>query len=122
MAVLKPMVICGKSGAAGAPYTEACNFGHAVLVSQHLIYNLVMISTLIAVVVFIFAGFKLLTSGGKTNARDDAKTMFMKVLKGYLWILVAWLLIYTITDRLVDKSAYPSPLIGNPQPNPVVNQ
>lgn len=123
MAVLKPLVICGKSGATGVQYTEACNFNHLVLVGQNAIYNLVLISTLLAVVVFIFAGFKLITSGGNSGKKDEAKKMLMKVLWGYLWILAAWLLIYTITKTLVNtdpKTGYPSPLIGTPQQNPTI--
>jgi hypothetical protein len=127
MAVLKPLVICGKSavGPNDAPtilgaVTDPCGFSHLVLVGQHVIYNLVMISTLLAVVVFIYAGFLLMTSGGNSGKKDEAKKMLMKVLWGYLWILVAWLLIYTITKALVDPVAYPSPLIGTPQQNPTI--
>jgi hypothetical protein len=127
MAVLKPLVICGKStvGPNDAPtilgaVTDPCGFSHLVLVAQHVIYNLVMISTLLAVVVFIYAGFLLMTSGGNSGKKDEAKKMLMKVLWGYLWILVAWVLIYTITKALVDPKDYPSPLIGTPQQNPVI--
>lgn len=81
--------------------TVPCTFDKLVLLANTLISDLVIISTLLATAVFIFAGFKLLTSGGNPSAMSDAKKMFMKVLIGYLWILAAWLVVYTITNTLL---------------------
>ena len=90
----QPLIVCD-----GA--TEPCTFGHLVTLAQNLITDLIIISTLLATAAFIYAGFILLTSGGSTTKKDQAKKVFYNVLWGYLWILVAWLLVYTITKALL---------------------
>lgn len=84
--------------------TDPCTFAKLVTLAQRLITALVMISTFLATIVFAYAGFILLTSGGSESAKTKAKDIFWKVLMGYLWILGAWLLVYTITKVLLyDK-------------------
>lgn len=82
--------------------TEPCTFGHLIELLQNLITDLVLLSTLLAAMAFAYAGFKLLTSGGSESSRKEATDIFVKVLKGYLWILGAWLLVYTITSVLLN--------------------
>lgn len=103
MAIWQPLVVCGKTPGDGVPtdFTSPCEFDHLILLAKNLITNLVILSTFLAVAVFIFAAIKLLTSGGKTSAMEDAKKMLGKVIMGYIWILVAWLLVYTITSTLL---------------------
>jgi len=103
MAIWKPLIVCGDSvkdaaGVVTIPYP--CNFGYLIELTQNLITNLIILSTLFATAAFAFAGFKLLTSGGNEKAKDEAKDIFKKVGWGFLWILVAWLLVYTITSLL----------------------
>lgn len=80
--------------------TNDCNFGHLIALAQALIHDLIFLSTIFATAAFAFAGLKLLTSGGNEKAAGEAKEIFKKVGWGYLWILVAWLLVYTITSLL----------------------
>ena len=81
--------------------TEVCTFNHLIELTQNLITNLIIISTFLATAAFAYAGFLLLTSGGSESAKTRAKEVFRKVLIGYLWILGAWLLVYTITSVLL---------------------
>ena len=92
----KPLIVC-----AGPD----CSFGSLILLTKNLIHDLVLLSTLMAVAVFCYAGFKLLTSGGSTSEKDKAKEMLIKVVKGYLWILAAWLIVYTITSVLLKPDS-----------------
>ncbi|MBX4199135.1 pilin [Candidatus Parcubacteria bacterium] len=82
---------------------DPCTYAKLILLSQNLIQDLVIISTLLATAVFAYAGFKLLTSGGDPGALKEAKSIFMKVVIGYVWILAAWLIVYTITNALLNK-------------------
>lgn len=82
-----------------------CDFAALIELVRRLINFLVIISTFLATAVFAYAGFLLLTSGGNESAKTKAKDMFFKVLKGYLWILAAWLVVYTIISTLL-KSGY----------------
>lgn len=78
-----------------------CTYDHLILLAQNVIHNLIILSTLAAVIIFIIVGFKLLASGGNTSAKDEAKKMLWKVLIGFVWILAAWLVVYTITSVLL---------------------
>lgn len=77
-----------------------CTFSHLITLSQNVIRALVLLSSFLAVIAFIYAGFLLLTSGGVEGQKTKAKEIFKKVFIGYLWILAAWLIVYTITSLL----------------------
>lgn len=96
------LIICGvtPNEKANPAYTHECGFGDLITLVQHVVTDLVLLSTLLAVIAFAYAGFLLMTSGGSDKKRDDAKTVFINVMIGYLWILAAWLLIYTVTKLL----------------------
>lgn len=99
---MKDLIVCGGPD---------CDFNDLITLAQNLITDLIIISTFLAAIAFAYAGFLLLTSGGNEGRRKDAKTVFIKVLIGYLWILGAWLLVYTITSVLL-KPEYS--LLGAP--------
>ncbi|OHB10716.1 MAG: hypothetical protein A3G05_00955 [Candidatus Zambryskibacteria bacterium RIFCSPLOWO2_12_FULL_45_14] len=82
--------------------TVPCTFAKLIELLRNLITALVYISTLLAAMAFAYAGFKLLTSGGSESSRKEATDIFVKVLKGYLWILFAWLIVYTISSTLLN--------------------
>lgn len=96
-----------------APYFD-CTFADFVQLIKNGITDLVLFSTLIAVAVFVYAGFILLTSGGNVSKYEQAKGMLWKVVIGYLWILAAWLIVYTITSALIKADF--NFLLGNPTP------
>jgi hypothetical protein len=99
----KPLIVCNTD----------CGYGHLVTLVKNLMYDLVLLTTLFAVIGFIYAGFILLTSGGNKGKYDDAKRMLQMVGKGFLWILVAWLLVYTITNALLKDDF--NFLLGRPE-------
>lgn len=82
--------------------TEPCTFSHLIELVKNLITAMVIISTFLATAAFAYAGILLLTSGGSEGKKDEAKKIFTKVLIGYLWILGAWVIVYTITSVLLD--------------------
>ncbi|MDP2642127.1 MAG: hypothetical protein Q8P21_02465 [bacterium] len=93
MRIWEPLIVCDG---------PSCSFSDLIVLTQNLINNLIVISTLLATAAFAYAGFILLISGGNESAKTKAKDIFFKVLKGYLWILAAWLLVYTITSVLLN--------------------
>ena len=90
-----------------------CGFPQLIQLAQNLVTDLILVSSLLAGAVFAYAGLKLMTSGGNESVMKEAKAMLWKVLIGYLWILGAWLLIYTISSVLLADGF--SLLIGSPQ-------
>lgn len=111
------LIVCDGVGGVPGPsgnILPKCDFKSLVMLVNVLINNLVIISTLLAVMVFIYAGFILLTSGGNPGARDRAKGMLGKVVVGYLVVLAAWIIVYTITSVLLDPAGNYS-LLGAPK-------
>lgn len=98
MDFLKPgnLIVCK-----GTP-DDPCTYASLIELVNVLIQTMIVLSTILAAVVFAYIGFILLTSGGDPGAMTKAKGMFGKVLKGYLWILFAWIIVYTITNTLLD--------------------
>src|SRR3989338_39824 len=92
--------------------TVPCTFDKLMELVQNIISALIIISTFLATAAFAYAGFLLLTSGGNESNKTKAKEMIGKVLKGYLWILVAWVFVYTIINVLIDTDKF-KPLLGN---------
>lgn len=92
----KPLIVC--QGTADDP----CTYKDLVELAQVVVHDLVILSTFVAVAVFAYAGFKLLFSGGNEGEFTKAKSMFTKVALGYLWILAAWLIVYTISKALLN--------------------
>jgi ABC-type nickel/cobalt efflux system permease component RcnA len=91
----------------------ACTYTKLIQLANNLITALIIISTFFATAAFAWAGILWLTSGGDESKHKEAKNVFKKVGIGYLWILGAWLLVYTIFSVLVDQEQYPS-LLGDP--------
>ncbi len=95
------------------PVANPCEFNDLVTLVTDVINGLIKLATLITTGVLAYAGFKMIFSGGDEGAYKDAKEMALKTVKGYLWILVAWTLVYTITNVLLDPNNYTN-LLGSP--------
>ena len=54
----------------------------------------------IAAIMFAYAGFLLLTSGGETSKRQKAKKIFLNVALGFIIAVGAWLIVHTILTIL----------------------
>lgn len=54
-----------------------------------------MILGTVAAIIIVYAGFKLVTSGGNRHAKEDAKSMISNMIIGYVIVLAGWLLIDT---------------------------
>lgn len=104
----KPLIVCEGTTA------DPCKFSHLIELVKVLITDLVILSTFILVMLLVWVGIKLLTSGGNPSAMTDAKKMLGKVVLGYIWILAAWLVVYTITSVLLNPGYS---LLGTPTQN-----
>lgn len=79
-----------------------CDFNKLMELVGVIVEALITIATLFAVIAMIWVGFLLITSGGNEKAKTEAKRIGLSVLKGYLWILFAWLVVYTIYSTLLN--------------------
>lgn len=97
------LIVCDPVG------SDPCGFDDITELIKNLISALMIVSTFLATAAFAYAGILLLSSGGSSGKKDEAKKVASKVLVGYLWILGAWVLIYTITSVLL-RSDFQAPL------------
>lgn len=108
MAVWQPLTgFCEPAWKAGGTGSvPPCDFAAILVLVKNGIQDLVLVSTLLVVVVAVIAGMRLLTSGGNPAALKDAKSMMQKILTGYIVILSAWIIIYTIATTLLQPKFY----------------
>lgn len=81
-----------------------CDFSHLVLLVQRVINFLIFtLAFPISALMFAYAGILMLTAGGKEGQIKKAKSVFWGVAVGLVLMLAAWLIVYTITNTLIDK-------------------
>jgi hypothetical protein len=90
----QPLIVC--DGVA-----THCGFYEFVTLIKNGVTDLILLSTLFALAVMIYAAILWLSSGGDSGAHKKALGMFGNVVKGYVWILAAWVIVYTIMSTLL---------------------
>ena len=76
---------------------EGCGFDHLMkLINNVIKFLLFTIATPLAALIFVYAGFMLLTSGGSSEKMTTAKKILTNLIIGYVIALAAWLVINTI--------------------------
>ncbi len=85
------LVPCGNLANNEVP-CQAC---HVVELVNRVVSWIVIILGTVAAVIIVYAGFKLVTSGGNKHAKEEAKSMINNMLIGYVIVLAGWLLVDT---------------------------
>ncbi len=88
-----------------------CHFKDLMKLVVTGINALVIIATILTAVALIFMGLQLIMSAGNAAALTKVKGQAFAILKGFFWILAAWLIVYTIMKVLVEDKYI---LLGNP--------
>lgn len=86
--------------------TTPCDFNKLVELGANVMNFLILISIPLATIAFAWVGIMFLTAGGNPGQVEKAKEVFVKVLKGFLFVLTAWLIVRLITTALLDSSRY----------------
>jgi hypothetical protein len=81
---------------------RSCTLSHLFQLINNVIKVLVILSFPATMIAWTWVGILLLTSGGDSGRITRAKGIAIKVLWGFIIILSAWLLVYTILNALVD--------------------
>ena len=84
-----------------------CDFAGAMGQIQHLINIMMVLGVLAAIVLFAYAGY-LHISVSFTGKEDDikrARTIFKKVLIGFIIMICAWFVVYQILTWLAADSS-----------------
>ncbi len=74
-----------------------CDFDHLMALINRVINFLLFVMAIpIAAIMFAYAGFMLVTSGGESGKRTKAKEIFTNVALGLIFAAAAWLIIHTL--------------------------
>lgn len=85
-----------------------CSACHVVQLGNNLIVVLVQLLTLVAIIMIVIAGFRLVMSGGNSEAWESAKKSFTNIIIGIILVLSAWLIVDTIMKALVPQQRSPA--------------
>ena len=88
---------------AGSNGERTCNFKDFMVLVDRIVTLLLYIATILAVISFVYAGFKLLFSGGNEEAIKDAKHIFVSVLIGLVLAFGAWMIVRFVLVTLGVK-------------------
>jgi len=92
------LVPCGRVGQAD------CQTCHVVQLVSGVNAWLVGILAIVASIMFMIAGFRLVTSNGNPSVLQDAKSMIINVAIGFVIVLAAWLLLDLFMKSLLSDS------------------
>ena len=73
--------------------TGECSFCHLALLANNTMEYIIEIASTIALLAIIIAGFLYVISGENVEKRTQAKTYLSAIIKGYVTIFAAWLII-----------------------------
>lgn len=100
---LPKLILCGSSYPVGSP-DHVCTVGHAFQTLKNLIQFVMIILVPIAVGWFVWAGYLYLTAGGDKGKVEKAKVTFKNVFIGFAIIFLAWIVIYTVLNEILDTT------------------
>lgn len=80
-----------------------CNLCTAVDMVDNIVDLLFTLLSIAAVLVLVFAGFKLVVSAGNPGAMSAAKSMITSVIVGFIIVLSAWLIVDTVMKALISE-------------------
>ena len=90
------LVKCGLRDADGT-ISNPCGFNNFIdLINDIITFIIVNLAIPIAAIMFAYAGFLLVTSGGATEKKEEAKKIFTNVAIGIILVAGAFLIVQTI--------------------------
>jgi hypothetical protein len=92
------LVPCGRTG------QDDCQTCHVVQLVSGVNAWLVGILAIVATIMFVIAGFRLVTSNGNPGVLQDAKSMIINVAIGFVIVLAAWLLLDLFMKSLLSDT------------------
>jgi len=100
--LLTPVISSAQETQGLVPQCEGskCSTGDFVKLIDNVIKFLVTMLSVIAVIVMVYAGFLMVTSGGDENKWTTAKGLFTNVVIGIILVLAAWLIVDTLLSML----------------------
>jgi hypothetical protein len=89
----------------GGPGEPECQSCHVVqLISQVLAWLVVVLGVLAAIMIVV-SGLRMVLSVGNTAAKESAKKTISNMLIGYALVLAGWMLVDTVMKMLLDDAS-----------------
>lgn len=88
-----------------------CGFSDVLATIQNIINYLIIIGSVFAAISFIYAGFLYLFSMGNSGKISQATEIFKKVAIGYIIMLSAWLIVYSIEKAILSDTQLENSLL-----------
>lgn len=101
--VATPTLVLAQAGGLVPCSGPDCNTNDVVGFANNVISYLIQGLGIIAVIVMVYAGFKMVTSAGDEGAWRSAKELFTNVVIGVILILASWLIIDTLLKGLTNQ-------------------
>ena len=83
-----------------------CQFCHLQTLAHNIINFLVFFAIVVAVLMFVFAGFLLVTAGANEGQLSKGKSIFWTVFIGLFIILAAWLIIDVLMKTFLNEGDF----------------
>ena len=96
------LVPCGRDADTGL--NTVCQTCHVLQLVNGVTAWLVGILALVSAIMFIIAGFRMVTANGNPSALKDAKNMILNVAIGFAIVIAAWLLIDLFMKSLLSDT------------------
>lgn len=94
-----------------------CSFNDIMSLINSIVRFVFFISVPIAALLFAYAGFLFMTAGPNASQADKAKSIFTSVAVGFTIILSAYLIVYTVTNAIIEDGFLNSlPFLGDLKP------
>ncbi|PIP86611.1 hypothetical protein COV42_00240 [Candidatus Campbellbacteria bacterium CG11_big_fil_rev_8_21_14_0_20_44_21] len=87
-----------RASSGGAP----CTYNTLLLGVQNLLNFLIYFAGVVAVVMFVWAGFLLITAAGSSGKVTQAHSIFKNTAIGFIFVIGAWLIVSTILGFLAE--------------------
>lgn len=81
-----------------------CDFTDFIQLINDIINWIIGIAGVIFTLMAVYGGFLYMTSGDNPGNKGKAKSILWNTLLGFVIILTAWLIVYTLLNFLVDPS------------------
>ena len=92
----------------GSDETEGCSLCHIAFLANNLILFLFSIASVTALLALVIAGFLYISAGANPVAKNQAHTAIINIIKGYIVIFCAWL----IVDFVMSAWGFINPIQG----------
>jgi len=90
-----PLDIQAAEGLVSCAGGDECGFCELIILVNTLVEWIVTVVTTLVILLFAFAGFRLITAGGDASALQDAKKYLINAIIGILIILAGWTIVDT---------------------------